>query len=373
MRPTQKLASSSPACQKRKGAPVRSRSDGSKLQLTMWADDEDIDETLPVTRFTSVTDLSFPHPSSHISSSQSLIHAYRWDPLPTPVPQGLHEIAPGLRRPSSAAPVARARFGIETLVERTLPKFEETARRESECRGTRTWLHGEPKPTRAPLPEGWHEMAPGLRRPLEPPRPVSALTRPRAPGARPRANHAKVRTVSLRHAASTPALLMNTDYNAQEHPTGWHVGMGGGGPPPVRGHVMLRKPRIPSWGPRDRLGDPRTYPRAPEPKKEAFYDANGRPVFPPKPPKVASVEGVLEALRAIMAANKGRVSEIFLQYDADRSRRIERAEFAKACKALGVHAPAAVLTATFDALDVDLSGQLELTELNSKLRRRTWA
>ena len=69
-----------------------------------------------------------------------------------------------------------------------------------------------------------------------------------------------------------------------------------------------------------------------------------------------------------MAENKGRVNATFLRFDTDGSRRIERDEWRKACRALGVRAPASILDATFDLLDTDRSGVLELVELNKALR-----
>ena len=66
----------------------------------------------PLSRFTTVNELSHPHPRLKMSSSAALLHAFAYEPPPTPIPfqrkrgcergvaeeHGMLEIAPGMRR-----------------------------------------------------------------------------------------------------------------------------------------------------------------------------------------------------------------------------------------------------------------------------------
>ena len=111
-----------------------------------------ITATLPVTQFTTAAHLSYPHPHLNVSSSASLLTAFSWDPKPTHVPQGLHEIAPGFRRPGSASQARTRPIDHPEVVAQLLPPFDERRRPQCELRGTRGWLHAAPKVAHAELP-----------------------------------------------------------------------------------------------------------------------------------------------------------------------------------------------------------------------------
>lgn len=78
---------------------------------------------------------------------------------------------------------------------------------------------------------------------------------------------------------------------------------------------------------------------------------------------------IVEQLRSALAANLGRVSDLFREWDADGNGRVSKAEFHNALATLGLEVSNAESSAIFDSLDDDGSGSIEFGELNSKLRR----
>ena len=84
----------------------------------------------------------------------------------------------------------------------------------------------------------------------------------------------------------------------------------------------------------------------------------------------ASLEAMMDALRAKIASSLQRTLNLFAEWDTDGSGSIDRQEFVRALAVLGLEPDAAVATALFDALDADHSGTLEFAELHTKLRQR---
>ena len=77
----------------------------------------------------------------------------------------------------------------------------------------------------------------------------------------------------------------------------------------------------------------------------------------------------LELLRSMLAANFGRVVEVFHLWDEDGSGSVSRNEFKKALPpVLGMTIDRADSDALFDMFDADKSGSIDYTELHSKLR-----
>ena len=110
-------------------------------------------------------------------------------------------------------------------------------------------------------------------------------------------------------------------------------------------------------------------------KADASFAGIGRPLDKASewrpPPRVETVEGVYEMLRVAVKrnlANKISLADTFFRYDDDGSRQIDRGEFRVACRALGVNASAAIIASTFEAMDLDRSGTLDLKELQVALK-----
>ena len=76
-----------------------------------------------------------------------------------------------------------------------------------------------------------------------------------------------------------------------------------------------------------------------------------------------------EQLKAALAAQHGRVIDLFRAWDRSGDGRISKVELRRAFLALGYDAPRADVDALFDALDVDRSGALEYRELYRALRQ----
>ena len=84
--------------------------------------------------------------------------------------------------------------------------------------------------------------------------------------------------------------------------------------------------------------------------------------------KLAS--GVQEQLMQMLEASKTRVIDLFRAWDDDFSGTIDRREFRKAVRSLGVAAPKQEIDGMFDTFDQDGSGLIDYNELNHHLRRK---
>lgn len=65
------------------------------------------------------------------------------------------------------------------------------------------------------------------------------------------------------------------------------------------------------------------------------------------------------------------ISRLFLDWDVDRNGKIDRPEFRRALKALGIKAPFHEMNELFDSLDADGDGEISLDELEEKLGTAT--
>ena len=76
----------------------------------------------------------------------------------------------------------------------------------------------------------------------------------------------------------------------------------------------------------------------------------------------------LEQLRTALAAQLGRVIDLFRAWDDDDNGRVSRREFHRALPALGLLVDRAAAEALFDELDADGSGEVDYEELEASLR-----
>ena len=80
---------------------------------------------------------------------------------------------------------------------------------------------------------------------------------------------------------------------------------------------------------------------------------------------------IVEQLADALAANLSRVIEVFRAWDIDGSGLISKREFRQGLSLLGLKEVAREqVDALFDSIDTDHSGEIEYSEINSKLRRR---
>ena len=80
-------------------------------------------------------------------------------------------------------------------------------------------------------------------------------------------------------------------------------------------------------------------------------------------------EYVQWALRDALDNSRGRVLDLFREWDEDRSVFIDRKEFGAALKSMGFKCSKEDVKKIFSGLDPDGSGQLEYAELNATLRK----
>ena len=78
---------------------------------------------------------------------------------------------------------------------------------------------------------------------------------------------------------------------------------------------------------------------------------------------------IQDALRDGLAKNAARVMDLFRAWDVDGNGTIDKKEFRRALRALGVGVPAKELDELFDSFDKDKGGLLEAKELGKALRR----
>ena len=90
----------------------------------------------------------------------------------------------------------------------------------------------------------------------------------------------------------------------------------------------------------------------------SFYNAASKPG-----------KSIQDGLRDALTANLSRVMDLFREWDTDGNGMIDRKEFHKAIRALGVRAPRAEVNTLFDTFDADGGGTLEASELAKVLRR----
>jgi len=78
---------------------------------------------------------------------------------------------------------------------------------------------------------------------------------------------------------------------------------------------------------------------------------------------------VASALREWLKTNASKVMSLFHTWDEDGNGAVDKKEFRRAMRALGLQAPAAQVDAIFDEFDVDSGGSIEFRELNRLLRQ----
>ena len=83
----------------------------------------------------------------------------------------------------------------------------------------------------------------------------------------------------------------------------------------------------------------------------------------------ASGKSVQDGLREALTSNASRVMDLFRDWDADGNGLIEKKEFRKAIRALGVQAPREEVDKLFDGWDKDGGGTIDAKELAKILRR----
>ena len=79
---------------------------------------------------------------------------------------------------------------------------------------------------------------------------------------------------------------------------------------------------------------------------------------------------VQEQLRQILIDNAVRVIDLFRDWDDDENGRVDKKEFRKAMKALGLDVPRKEVDGLFDTFDPDGGGSIEYGELNKALKRK---
>jgi len=75
-----------------------------------------------------------------------------------------------------------------------------------------------------------------------------------------------------------------------------------------------------------------------------------------------------EQLRQALAANAGRVLDLFREWDADGSGTIDKKEFRESMKRMGLEVPVKDMDALFDSWDPDGGGTLDFKEVQKALR-----
>ena len=79
---------------------------------------------------------------------------------------------------------------------------------------------------------------------------------------------------------------------------------------------------------------------------------------------------VQEQLRQILIDNAVRVIDLFRDWDDDGNGKVDKKEFRKAMKALGLDVPRKEVDRLFDSFDPDGGGSIEYNELNKALKRK---
>ena len=79
---------------------------------------------------------------------------------------------------------------------------------------------------------------------------------------------------------------------------------------------------------------------------------------------------VQEQLRQILIDNAVRVIDLFRDWDDDGNGKVDKKEFRKAMKALGLDVPRKEVDGLFDSFDPDGGGSIEYNELNKALKRK---
>ena len=79
---------------------------------------------------------------------------------------------------------------------------------------------------------------------------------------------------------------------------------------------------------------------------------------------------VQEQLRHILIDNAVRVIDLFRDWDDDGNGKVDKKEFRKAMKALGLDVPRKEVDGLFDSFDPDGGGSIEYNELNKALKRK---
>ena len=79
---------------------------------------------------------------------------------------------------------------------------------------------------------------------------------------------------------------------------------------------------------------------------------------------------VQEQLRQILIDNAVRVIDLFRDWDDDGNGKVDKKEFRKAMKALGLDVPRKEVDGLFDTFDPDGGGSIEYNELNKALKRK---
>ena len=83
-----------------------------------------------------------------------------------------------------------------------------------------------------------------------------------------------------------------------------------------------------------------------------------------------SVQGPLRIIEEALAANAGRVIDLFREWDTDGDGEVSKQELRRAIAALGLDVPDEDADALFDTFDPDGSGSIEYAELKKALKRR---
>ena len=84
----------------------------------------------------------------------------------------------------------------------------------------------------------------------------------------------------------------------------------------------------------------------------------------------SSVKGPLRIIEEALAANAGRVIDLFREWDGDGDGKVSKQELRRAVAALGFDVPDEDADALFDTFDPDGSGSIEYAELKRALKRR---
>ena len=94
---------------------------------------------------------------------------------------------------------------------------------------------------------------------------------------------------------------------------------------------------------------------------------------PPRTPAAAlagsSAAAMVEQLRGALQSQLSRVMDLFRSWDVDGDGRVDRREFARGIKTLGLASSMSAAAELFDSLDADGSGTVEFHELHALLRR----
>ena len=90
----------------------------------------------------------------------------------------------------------------------------------------------------------------------------------------------------------------------------------------------------------------------------------------PTPRRVVAKAGAsaAEVLRSVLSVNLLRVIDLLREWDEDGNHRVSRREFRRALPMLGLAVERADVDALFAQMDIDASGELDLSELQRSLR-----